>query len=258
MSLNSLKKVVLAGMMFSAAVACSDKNKNNLKVDGTYEVEDSSATAGSNKTAIVQIKDNVMTTYKFSQDKKGVEVSSVKLDVRGKKIVGMSAMNDDACIDAAAGTPLNVTGGLKKTKSSLIMYTQTSDGSFTSVLKPISQERADEMLKDLKAGKIEKGCVENGKLIKSLGKMSAEEVAQAQEATQVNAESLAQVTENKSSVIPKGSAKETENVVLSKDDEDTVSTLSQDQQQDQDEASLKSNAQGSAEKQENELVSEQK
>ncbi len=103
---NSIKFLAV-GASLAGLVACGKGvgEKNNLKIDGTYTQEDVSTQGKDVKSSeetsnltLISIDDNIMTTYKFSQDKKGVEVSKKRLIVKGIKIVGTEDI-ENLCVD---------------------------------------------------------------------------------------------------------------------------------------------------------------
>lgn len=186
MSFNSVKNIVLAASVLAGVVACGGKNKNNLKIDGTYEVEKRSLVDSDNNEEIVQAKEssvveisnNIMSIYTFSNDKKSVQVTTVKLDIKGKKLVGSKLINDDACSDMDASAE-NTIGSVSKVKGQLVISSFEGNGKGQLVLNEISAEKFAAATKDLKAGKLEKACVMNGTVLIKLGKIaSTDDIAQ--------------------------------------------------------------------------------
>ena len=174
---KQIKSVGLIVAVFASAatlVACG-KNKNNLKLDGSYEKEELVKTVDGRTVGLLtltEIENNVETTYLFSEDRKSVEIVQEQLIVRGRNLIGRKVIADD-CYPERVGGVVASNAAIQKGKGSLKISGKVRTGSGeeevsdkTQSLNGISDVNKD-LLKAAKAGALNQVCLnETGRVVR--------------------------------------------------------------------------------------------
>lgn len=179
-----LKKIKSVGITIavlataSAFVACG-KNNNNLKVDGSYQnevtIRDSNNKIQSLLT-LVDIKDNIRTTFYFNADKSAVEIIREELIIRGRNLIGTRVIQDD-CNPERVGLYIPSNAPIQSSGKAVRILGKANNPDTNEVddlsheLNPVSEENK-ELLKKALTGQLDKVCFQN-KIERTLPKDAA-------------------------------------------------------------------------------------